>query len=90
MPKGKGKRKGKKKGKGKKKDKEAMGPDSVVNKLFKAYQQNCANANSQMAPNVKKSLKQAIEDEKLVTEVRLTCLDLTFPMLPEGNGIKLT
>ncbi|PVD20922.1 hypothetical protein C0Q70_19085 [Pomacea canaliculata] len=67
--KGKGKKgndkgKGKKKGKGKG-DAEAT---AVVKKLLKTYEKNCSLSSSQVSPHVRKALKSAITDEKVVTK----------------------
>lgn len=64
--KGKGGKKGK--GKGGKKGKEAAA-DGVIKKFFKTYEKNCSLSSSQMAPNMRKALKMAIEEEKVVTKV---------------------
>ncbi|KAL8600014.1 hypothetical protein ACOMHN_057783 [Nucella lapillus] len=81
MPKEKGKGKGK--GKGKEKGKKKPHPgvaDGLVKKLFKTYERNCNLSHSVMAPNIRKALKTAIEDEKVVSKFILE------PIMLEKEG----
>lgn len=81
MPKSKGKgKKGNDKGKGKKKGKGKGDAEAtaVVKKLLKTYEKNCSLSSSQVSPHVRKALKSAITDEKVVTKVSLKKRIVTY------------
>ncbi|CAL1546905.1 unnamed protein product [Lymnaea stagnalis] len=82
--KGKGKAKGKgTRGKGKNRGKKAVlvGADGDTKKLFKAYDRNCALMNSQMSPGLKKLLRAAAEENRIVTKLILE----SVPVEKEGD-----
>ncbi|BFZ06078.1 hypothetical protein BsWGS_09117 [Bradybaena similaris] len=63
--KGKGKQNGKRKGKGKKAQK---GGEGETNKLLRTYEKTCAQTNSRMCPGIRKLLKMAAEEDRLITK----------------------
>ncbi|XP_059164171.1 uncharacterized protein LOC131947100 [Physella acuta] len=79
--KGKGKGKGKAKGKSKGKDQKTPSGDGETRRLLKAYEKNCVMTNSQMCPGIRKLLRAAAEENKLVTKFILE----TVPLVKDGD-----
>ena len=68
-----GKKKGGKKGKGKKKAKKVEGAEDIVQNLLKCYERNCNLTDSQMCPGIKSALREAKENENVLSRVHILC-----------------